>query len=323
MPPPWSVDRPRSPTTRASSPPGAPASDSTATSCCVRSARATSTRRARCCSTTSTVRSVQLVGDDRAAQTRRLAELADELTAAGEVVYSAPQASEGDKVAACRGVRERCRGAARPSGRGRRQPVAPLRLVARHHPCRTAAGAPGERLRPRRAGDLAQRAGDLPRPHDRAGGVAAGRGGGRAARPAGARQRARRRDLDEPRRRALRRADHRRRRSAGAVRPHRGDRARPGVQRQGGGGAHRRRPFRECSTLATPWCSGTPAGCRRCSPTPTRSDRSSPGPPIRRGADGPPARGRCALPRARHRARAACARGRPAPSGRGRRRERR
>jgi len=41
---------------------------------------------------------VQLVGDDRAAQTRRLAELADELTAAGEVVYAAPQASEDDKV---------------------------------------------------------------------------------------------------------------------------------------------------------------------------------------------------------------------------------
>ena len=33
-PPPWSADRPPSPTTRASSPPGAPGSVSTATSCC-------------------------------------------------------------------------------------------------------------------------------------------------------------------------------------------------------------------------------------------------------------------------------------------------
>lgn len=40
---------------------------------------------------------IHLLGDDRAAQILRLAELADELEADGEVVYRAPQASETDK----------------------------------------------------------------------------------------------------------------------------------------------------------------------------------------------------------------------------------
>jgi 1-aminocyclopropane-1-carboxylate deaminase/D-cysteine desulfhydrase-like pyridoxal-dependent ACC family enzyme len=40
---------------------------------------------------------IELVGDDRDHQTRRLAELADELTSAGKTVYKAPQASEADK----------------------------------------------------------------------------------------------------------------------------------------------------------------------------------------------------------------------------------
>jgi 1-aminocyclopropane-1-carboxylate deaminase/D-cysteine desulfhydrase-like pyridoxal-dependent ACC family enzyme len=41
---------------------------------------------------------VHFVSDDRAAQTRRLNELADELEGRGEVVYRAPQASEADKA---------------------------------------------------------------------------------------------------------------------------------------------------------------------------------------------------------------------------------
>ena len=89
----------------------------------------------------------------------------------------------------------------------------------------------------------------------------AGRRGGRAARAAGARSApstSRRRPTTSASATACSTAG--RRRGAAAVRPHRGGRARPGVQRQGGGGADRRHPHRGARRPATRWCSGTPAG---------------------------------------------------------------
>ena len=88
---------------------------------------------------------------------------------------------------------------------------------------------------------------------------------GRAAR------RERRRELRRVRRRGLRRADAGGAGRDQAGRPHRRAAARPGLHRQGDGRPDRPRPARPARARTTSWCSSTPAGCRPCSPSRTRS----------------------------------------------------